>query len=82
MKKILFIFFVIYILLIGLGQSNDKETKIEQPKEKQEEKKAYVDPNTVYPPPPIYHRCGADDLKIKPIVIDSRNIVPEKKDNN
>ncbi len=67
---------------MGQDQPNDKETKTEQPKE---EKKIEIDPNLVIPAAPQYRRCGADDLKIKPLVIPHQNIIPnkqEKKDNN
>ena len=66
---------------MGQEQSNDKETKIEQPKEEQKEKKINIDPKTVLPPPPVYRRCGADKLKIKPLVINAKIVDPEKKNN-
>ena len=83
MKK-LFIIFLIITLLMGQGESKDNETNTEQPKEEQKEKKIKIDPNMVVPAAPVYHRCGADDLKIKPKVVGPENIVPIKKedDNN
>ena len=81
MKKLLIIF-LIFTLLMGQGQSKDNETNNEQPKEEQEEKKIKIDPSMVIPAAPVYHRCGADDLKIKPKVIGPENIVPIKNDDN
>ena len=75
MKKI-FIIFLIITLLMGQGQSKDNETKNEKPEEEQKEKKIEIPPDMVIPAAPVYHRCGADDLKIKPIVLGPENIVP------
>ena len=80
MKK-LFIIFLIITLLMGQGQSKDNETNNEQPKEEQKEKKIEIDPDMVIPAAPVYHRCGADDLKIIPKVIGPGNIVPIKKND-
>ena len=63
---------------MGLDQSNDKETKTEQPKV---EKKIEIDPKLVRPAEPQIRRCGVDDLKIKPVLISPQKI-PNKEEKN
>ena len=77
--KLKLILFIIFLLLICQEQCNDKETNIEQSKE---EKKIEIDPNVEIPKAPEFHRCGADDLNIKPIEISPENIVPKKEEIN
>ena len=77
--KLRLVLFIIFLLLIGQEQCNDKETNIKQSKE---EKKIEIDPNVVIPEAPEFPRCGTDDLNIKPIEISTENIVPKKEEIN
>ena len=77
--KLKFISFIIFLLLIVQEECNDKEPNIEQSKE---EKKIEIDPNVIIPEAHEFPRCGADDLKIKPLVISPENNVPKKEEKN
>ena len=57
-------------------QCNDIETN--NTKKENQEKKIEIEPDIIIPPAPVFHRCGADDLNIKPIPVSVDNIVPMK----
>ena len=49
-----------------------------------EEKTIEIDPNIVLPAPPQFKKCGADNLKIKPVPLNSNTIIQNTNntDNN
>ena len=80
-KKILFFFLFLYILLIGQSKSS-KENKFEDTNSIKEEEKIKIDENIVIKPAPEFKRCGADNLEIKPIPLDSNNIIGNHLNND
>ncbi len=47
-------------------------------KEGNKTEKIEIEPDVIIPAAPVLHRCGADDLNIKPIPLSADNIVPMK----